>query len=113
MICCLEKGKRDYADRYSFNTGLGWPGKRVPEKYGGLLRSGTEPKAWFEMIAMEKPNFPVARMCAWAGVSESGLYAWQKREPSATASRRSALATEIRRVHEVTNGTAGYRKVHA
>ena len=67
------------------------------------------------MIAAEKPNnqWPTGRMCSWAGVSDSGFYAWQKREPSATASRRCDLAVEIRRVHEASNGTAGNRKVHA
>ncbi len=65
------------------------------------------------MIAAEKPNFPVVRMCSWAGVSDSGFYAWQKREPSHTERRRQELTVEIRRVFDASNGTAGYRKVHA
>ncbi len=52
-------------------------------------------------------------MCRWAGVSDSGFYAWQKREPSHTARRRQELTVEIRRVFDASNGTAGYRKVHA
>ena len=67
------------------------------------------------MIAAEKPNnqWPVNRMCAWAGVSESGFYAWQNRKPSVTSERREELAVEIQRVFDASNGTAGYRKVHA
>ena len=65
------------------------------------------------MIATEKPNFPIARMCLWAGVSESGFYASQKRGPSAATLRRQELTVEIRRVFDASNGTAGYRKVHA
>lgn len=65
------------------------------------------------MIATEKPNFPIARMCSWAGVSDSGFYAWRNRKPSATALRREELAAEIRRVFNASNATAGYRKVHA
>ena len=57
--------------------------------------------------------WPISRMCRWAGVSESGFYAWKDRPPSSTAVRRAELAGEVRRVHEASNGTAGYRKVHA
>jgi putative transposase len=67
------------------------------------------------MIAAEKPNkqFPVARMCGWAGVSESGFYAWAKRMPSATAQRRAALSLLILEIFTASNGVFGYRKVHA
>jgi len=67
------------------------------------------------MIAAEKLNqtFSVARMCRWAGVSESGFYAWAGREPSATAQRRSELTAAIKAVFAESNGVFGYRKVHA
>ena len=52
-------------------------------------------------------------MCAWAAVSEPGFYSWQNRKPSATSERREELVVEIRRVFDASNGTAGYRKVHA
>ncbi len=66
------------------------------------------------MIAAEKPNnqWPVARMCQWAGVSDGGFYAWTRREPSATAQRRAFLADEVKRVFAESNGVFGYRKVH-
>ncbi len=64
-------------------------------------------------VAGEKPEFPVARMCAWAGVSGSGFYAWRRRAPSAAARRREWLAGEVARVFAASNGVFGYRKVHA
>jgi putative transposase len=65
------------------------------------------------MIATEKPNYPIARMCAWAGVSEGGFHAWVNRGPSATAQRRAFLTNEVVRVFDDSNGVFGYRKVHA
>jgi putative transposase len=65
------------------------------------------------MIALEKPNYPISRMCRWASVSESGFHAWVSREPSATAQRRGLLTEAIVRVFEASNGVFGYRKVHA
>jgi putative transposase len=64
------------------------------------------------MISVEKPNFPIARMCRWAEVSESGFHAWARRVPSITAQRRVFLAGEIKRVFDESNGIFGYRKVH-
>jgi transposase InsO family protein len=52
-------------------------------------------------------------MCLWAKVSRSGYYAWSDREPSATAQRREILAAEIRFCFEHSDGTYGYRRIHA
>lgn len=65
------------------------------------------------MIAEEKPSFSTASMCRWAGVSESGFYAWARRTPSTSTQRRAWLAGEVKRVFEASNGVFGYRKVHA
>jgi len=65
------------------------------------------------VIAAEKPNYPICRMCSWAGVSESGFYAWARRTPSPTAERRKFLTAQIVGVFEASNGVFGYRKVHA
>lgn len=66
------------------------------------------------MIAAEKPNnlFPVARMCRWAGVSESGFYSWARAVPSATAQWRASLALVIVAIFEASNGVFGYRRIH-
>lgn len=67
-----------------------------------------------QIAAGEKPSeFPVARMCGWAQVSESGFYAWRRRTPSPSARRRAWLAGEVARVFTASNGVFGYRKVHA
>lgn len=66
-----------------------------------------------QIAAAEKPSFPVARMCRWAQVSESGFYHWRRRTPSASAERRAMLAGEVARVFHGSNGVFGYRKVHA
>ena len=65
------------------------------------------------MIESEKANFRVAKMCGWAGVSVSGFYAWRRATPSVTARVRAGLTVEVRRVFEESNGTYGYRRVHA
>ena len=65
------------------------------------------------MIAAQRPNYPIVRMCRWAGVSESGYHAWSRREPSASAVRRTELAEKVREAFEASNGVFGYRKVHA
>lgn len=65
------------------------------------------------MIAVEKPSFPVARMCRWAGVSESGFYAWARRVPSATQQWRATITALVVAVFTASNGVFGYRKVHA
>jgi putative transposase len=65
------------------------------------------------LIEAEKANFSVARMCFWAGVSVSGFYAWRRSGVSATAQVRVELAVGVRRVFDASNGTYGYRRVHA
>lgn len=69
-----------------------------------------------DQLAVKKPNgryeFPLARMCGWLGVSESGFRAWRDRAPSATAQWRANLATVIVAIFTSSNGVFGYRKVH-
>jgi putative transposase len=69
--------------------------------------------AKFELIDAEKENYPVASMCAWAGVSTSGYYGWRDRPASATTRRREELKRLIRAVFDDSDGTYGYRRVHA
>lgn len=56
---------------------------------------------------------PVWKMCLWLTVSTSGFYNWLKRPQSATAARREALAARVRYFFEESDGTYGYRRIHA
>lgn len=67
----------------------------------------------YAFIASEEGNHSVVSMCRWAKVSRSGYYAWRSRKPSATAQRREILASEIRYCFEHSDGTYGYRRIHA
>jgi putative transposase len=69
--------------------------------------------ARFEFIDAEKDNYPVVKMCAWAEVSTSGYYEWRDRPASATARRREDLKTLIQAIFDDSDGTYGYRRVHA
>lgn len=56
---------------------------------------------------------PVVKMCLWLEVSTSGFYNWLSRPQSATAARRADLAVRIRSFFEKSDGTYGYRRIHA
>jgi putative transposase len=56
---------------------------------------------------------PVWKMCGWLTVSTSGFYDWLKRPQSATTTRRDALAARIRSFFTASDGTYGYRRIHA
>jgi len=67
----------------------------------------------YELIAAEEGNHDVIDMCAWLDVSRSGYYDWKNREPSTMARRREMLEAEVRSAFEYSDGTYGYRRVHA
>jgi len=56
---------------------------------------------------------PVVKMCLWLSVSTSGFYHWLARPQSATAARRQKLAAQIRHYFTESDGTYGYRRIHA
>jgi len=56
---------------------------------------------------------PVTKMCCWLGVSTSGFYHWAKRPQSATAARREALTARVHHFFVDSDGTYGYRRIHA
>jgi transposase InsO family protein len=56
---------------------------------------------------------PVVKMCRWLDVSTSGFYHWRTRPQSATAARRETLLARIRHYFEESDGTYGYRRIHA
>jgi len=52
-------------------------------------------------------------MCGWLSVSASGFFAWRGRPASATAQRRAALSLQIAAIFAASDGTYGYRRLHA
>jgi transposase-like protein len=69
--------------------------------------------AKYAFIESEEGNHPITRMCEWSGVSRSGYYDWRGRVQSATAARREILAAEIKHAFDHSDGTYGYRRMHA
>ncbi|MET4097489.1 putative transposase [Arthrobacter sp. UYCu712] len=52
-------------------------------------------------------------MCRWVAVLTSGFYHWATRPQSATAARRQVLTARIQHYFEESEGTSGYRRIHA
>jgi transposase InsO family protein len=69
--------------------------------------------AKYAFIESEEGCYPISSMCRWAKVSRSGYYDWRGRPQSATAARREILEAEVRFAFEHSDGTYGYRRVHA
>ena len=65
--------------------------------------------AWIET---QRDDYPLNRLCRVLQVSRSGYYAWRRRQPSATAERRQAIARGVQQSHRDSHGTYGYRRVH-
>jgi putative transposase len=55
----------------------------------------------------------IVKMCRWMEVSRSGFYEWRDKPESATAERRGVLALIVRKSFDESDGTYGYRRVHA
>ena len=55
----------------------------------------------------------IVMMCRWLTVSRSGFYEWRSRPESATARRREELRVLVRHSFDESDGTYGYRRVHA
>jgi putative transposase len=52
-------------------------------------------------------------MCTWLSVSSSGFFDWKKRPASLTSERRDRLKVLIADAFELSDGTYGYRRIHA
>ena len=65
--------------------------------------------AWIEA---QRDCYPVGVLCRVLQVSRSGYYAWRRRQPSATAERRQAIAQAAQESHRDSHGTYRYRRVH-
>jgi transposase InsO family protein len=55
----------------------------------------------------------IVEMCALLEVSRSGFYEWRNRPVSATTERRGELTLLIAKSFDESDGTYGYRRVHA
>jgi putative transposase len=64
-----------------------------------------------EYAAADAPT--IGRMWCWLQVSRSGYYEWRSRPGSATAQRRQLLQLKIEALFDASDGTFGYRRVHA
>jgi len=55
----------------------------------------------------------IVKMCLWMEVSRSGFYEWRNAPESATVQRRGELAVYVEKSFGDSDGTYGYRRVHA
>lgn len=70
--------------------------------------------AFIEDTESQAPGyFGIRRMCGWAGVSASGFFDWRMRPAPARERRRVELAALVAWSFGRSNGTYGYRRVHA
>ena len=95
---------------------------RLPDKSSGVLCSGASVRDKYEFIDAEyaaaatdkATTAPTIRqMCEWLEVSKSGFYEWRSSPSSATARRREEIKLFIKKAFGDSDGTYGYRRVHA
>ena len=67
----------------------------------------------YGFIYSEEGHYPIVSMCRWAKVSTSGYYDWRRRPVSATELWRDALGLLIVWLFGDSDGTYGYRRIHA
>jgi len=67
-----------------------------------------KPEIKFAVIDRYRDKYPIKAMCSFFNVSRSGYYAYRSRKPSA---KDAAVVELIRRCHEETDSTYGYRRV--
>src|SRR3954462_14900175 len=97
-------------------------GERVSEKSRSVLCQGSSVSDKFEFIDAEYAAISsandiqapsIVKMCAWLEVSRSGFYEWRDRPTSMTARRREELTRYVQKSFDDSDGTYGYRRVHA
>jgi transposase InsO family protein len=67
----------------------------------------------FAFISAEKAWAPISALCKVLGVTRSGFYAWQQRDPSEQAIDDQKLALEIAAIHKASGETYGSPRIHA
>ena len=80
------------------------------KKSGSVLRAGVAVK--YACIRSYRTQFPVTMMCRVLGVSRSGYYAAQEREPSERSKSDQRLRLEIRTIHRESKQRYGSPRVH-
>ncbi|MEM6962455.1 MAG: IS3 family transposase [Myxococcota bacterium] len=83
-------------------------------KGGGLVCAERcdRPKV-FEFMMSNQAEFPIETMARSMGVSRSGFYAWQEREPSARDLADRELTELIRQIHAASRESYGAPRIHA
>src|SRR5919199_6646632 len=92
-------------------------GEGDPGKSRGLLRHRERPPAelTFQLIEVEKANYPVAVLCRVLGVGTSSFYDWQVRrtKPSGRSVADAELTERIRAIHTMSRASYGSPRVWA
>lgn len=66
----------------------------------------------YQFLEQNKHQFPLVVMCKVLGVSESGFYAWRKREACQRQREDAQLTQEIRQVFDRHQGRYGSPRIH-
>jgi putative transposase len=65
------------------------------------------------LVAVEKDNFPVTKMCIWLNVSRAGFYEWRNRPMSERKKVRNTTTSLIAHIFADNRGVFGHRRIHA
>jgi putative transposase len=67
----------------------------------------------FRLIDAKRAQHPVSLLCSVLGVSRAGYYAWKTRPVSPQARRDEELTALIRQIHDESEGSYGWPRMHA
>jgi putative transposase len=67
----------------------------------------------FRLIDAKRAQHPVSLLCDVLGVSRAGYYVWKDRPASARQRRDDELLEQIGAIHDESNGTYGWPRIHA
>ena len=67
----------------------------------------------YQLIEEQRMEFAVRVLCEVLEVSESGLYAWRKRQPNRRQKEDEELTAQLETVFEQSHQTYGSPRIHA
>jgi putative transposase len=67
----------------------------------------------YHFLTEQRSQYALSQLCQVLGVSRSGYYAWQQRQPSQRARANQLLLTHIRAIYATSRQTYGSPRVHA